>query len=117
MVTTISPDEYESAVQTHATILVGEAKEAYPDGTPDTLRHEIHEAVRGVIDGHAWFMLDEYGAAAHGCIIELSQASPSRFGDGVHSPDVNPTDVIEAVAYRCFEADVLDRALTMVGEE
>jgi len=115
---TISAEEYRRGVEDAAGTLAEYAREDVDrEGYTDTHSAAL-DLVTDVLDGHQWFSRRAYGSAAHGCIVEHSEADPNRYGDLVSLTESDePETILERTAYLAFEADVLRLALERVGDE
>lgn len=101
MVVTISESQYEERVDELADTIVRELEE-HGDG-------DVLGAVSESLDAEEWFFRDRFGAAAHGCIIEHSDANPENYRDVGTAFDTDSiAEAVKRAAFFCMEADVTE---------
>lgn len=106
---TIDEAQYNDEVESQVEHLAEAVREELGAGNYSDPNRAAVDIVDDVLDAHDWFFKSQYGAAAHGCIIEHSDTDPTRFSDWASLAESDePGTTIQRIAYCCFEADVLD---------
>jgi len=111
----ITQAEYENEVENMASHLADAAEEDVEDGVYDEYHGAVVDLSADTLDAHQWFARTYHGPADHGAIIEYARdagVDPVQYGDLTHIADSeDPERIVKMLAYKVFEAHVIDTAL------